>query len=723
MHPALAAAGAACVAIPFVIHLINLRRYKRVPWAAMRFLRSASRRGARRVRIERWALLLLRAMVLLLFGLAIARPYFPFSALGGLADSGVHRVLVIDDSASMFARAGEGDTGVPSTRFDLARAAALSLLKNFADTDAVSVVTLSRPVTRVIGYASFDRRRLVDAIEELSPRQGSADFAGGLRAAREILADGGFVRSGDEGGTVYMLSDFPASVFSADAEARGEVASLGKAAGALGETGLVLVRCASIVAPNVGVVALQVADGGVTPSRGRLARRVEVAVRNFDRNAVRGARLKLLLDDRVIGRARLDSLGGGETVVTRFTADTPRTGSHVLKAILESVTDDAFELDDLRYAAIEQDGPIRVLVVDRGEERETGWRASRYLSTALSPRGAGDAFEVRATAVHDLGLEPLGEYDVMVLCGVTPRSAEARDSLADSVRAGQGLLVFGADDIDRDGNAMLFGGDGLLPVRLDGVIEVDESTSGPVYLARGQAVHPLAAGIASDAESGLFRARMHRILSLTPHAARGETILSFTNGRPAIVTGRYGAGRVLVFGFSADMSWTNLPAKGDFVSLMVTAAHYVAQADASFRNILVGDAVRERITAAESSSPVRLEFERGRDLSVRLIPDEGGLVSESDRLEERGVYVLTTGERKIRWAVNVDSAESDLRSADEETLRASTDAPIRVVESSKVESVGTSRQSFNEVGASMLLLVLAAVVLETWMATRFGGLR
>ena len=52
VHPSLAPLALGLAAVPLVIHLINRRRFRRVPWAAMGFLLAASRRSARRIRLE-----------------------------------------------------------------------------------------------------------------------------------------------------------------------------------------------------------------------------------------------------------------------------------------------------------------------------------------------------------------------------------------------------------------------------------------------------------------------------------------------------------------------------------------------------------------------------------------------------------------------------------------------------------------------------------------------
>src|SRR5262245_30753552 len=96
-----ALAGALAMAIPIIIHILNRRRFKTVTWAAMEFLLRAMRKNRRRLRFEQWILLATRCLVVLMLGLALARPLGcanPTMALLG-SRSGVS-VFVIDNSYS-----------------------------------------------------------------------------------------------------------------------------------------------------------------------------------------------------------------------------------------------------------------------------------------------------------------------------------------------------------------------------------------------------------------------------------------------------------------------------------------------------------------------------------------------------------------------------------------------------------------------------------------------
>lgn len=107
MVPAFAIAGLALAALPIVIHFLNRRRYRTTTWAAMDLLLRAIQKNRRRSRFENWLLLATRCLVMVLIGLALARPIGcdnqSGASIGGR--TGLH-VIVIDNSYSMSYLAG-----------------------------------------------------------------------------------------------------------------------------------------------------------------------------------------------------------------------------------------------------------------------------------------------------------------------------------------------------------------------------------------------------------------------------------------------------------------------------------------------------------------------------------------------------------------------------------------------------------------------------------------
>jgi len=173
---AFAFAGLAAAAGPILIHLLNRRRYRVVRWAAMDFLREALRRNRRIMQFRDLLLLLLRVAAVILFGLALARPYYTSSKVEYDAGAPLHAILVLDNSLSM----GYEYEALGETPLDRAKDRARQFVEELPLGSAISVVPLCGG-TKPISVDPY--RTKEDAIEairrvELVDRAGSLLLAG-----------------------------------------------------------------------------------------------------------------------------------------------------------------------------------------------------------------------------------------------------------------------------------------------------------------------------------------------------------------------------------------------------------------------------------------------------------------------------------------------------------------------------------------------------------------
>lgn len=157
-----ALAGLACAAGPIIIHLLNRRRPKQVRWAAMDFLREALQRHRRMIQTRDLLLLLLRVAAVVLFGLALARPYFTSSNQRYDGTQPLHAVLLIDNSLSM------GYQTVGGTLLDDARTRAREFIDRLPRGSQITVVPLcgsSRAMTLDPFFAKEDALEALGRIE------------------------------------------------------------------------------------------------------------------------------------------------------------------------------------------------------------------------------------------------------------------------------------------------------------------------------------------------------------------------------------------------------------------------------------------------------------------------------------------------------------------------------------------------------------------------------
>src|SRR5688500_14168673 len=129
--------GIGAISIPIIIHLLNRRKFDRVVWAAMRFLRVSVEQHQRRIRIEDMLLLILRCALLALLAIALARPLLRSSSADLLGMDKVTAALVLDNSYSMT------QTDGVESRFETAQRCADQILKGLPSGSSAAVLLAS----------------------------------------------------------------------------------------------------------------------------------------------------------------------------------------------------------------------------------------------------------------------------------------------------------------------------------------------------------------------------------------------------------------------------------------------------------------------------------------------------------------------------------------------------------------------------------------------------
>lgn len=179
--------GGLAVALPVVFHLIRRTTKEQMPFSTLMFLKPVPPRMTKRSRLEDILLLLLRCLVICLLALGFARPFVQKPvATDPEADSGHKMVVLVDTSASM-KRAGLWDAAI-----DRARAA----LKQAGPGDRVALMTFDARTRTLVGFDQWaampsDQRveTSVTRLAALKPSWYSTHLGDALISAAESFAD------------------------------------------------------------------------------------------------------------------------------------------------------------------------------------------------------------------------------------------------------------------------------------------------------------------------------------------------------------------------------------------------------------------------------------------------------------------------------------------------------------------------------------------------------
>ncbi|UCF34512.1 MAG: VWA domain-containing protein [Phycisphaerales bacterium] len=714
IHPHLAIGALAAGLIPVIIHLINRRRYRRMPWAAMSFLLAASRRSIRRMRMEQWWLLLIRVAAIILFCAAVARPYMAASSLPFLGTVRSHHAILLDNSRSMNAVNTEG-----VSRFERARKAAEMLIASFPETDAISLITLAHPAEAVIEYGSYDRRFVRERLASVRPTQRITDTAGALTEARRILKDSD-VAEGNR--AVYLVSDLPSREWGTGSEAAAS-ATIRAGRQLTGEADFTVLR----IGDEEGGLALTslMCESSLIGVNAPV--RVLVETTNLSKTRARECELRLQKEGQILRAAKLPPIAPGESVLTSLPATFASPGTYTLTARLLPRVADALEDDNERYLSVEVRDTAPVLLVDGRPGSVPLDGQAGYLSTALAPRvNPTDNTLIEPKLITELELESeaLTDYDAVVLCNVQRLSPEQWRHLQSFVFAGGGVILFMGDLVNVDNyNRLGYAeGAGLLPGQLG---ERRGGSEGEPFTTfkNDELRHPVVSEFADLPDSGLFLARVNNYLSINADPRRAEVVLRYANNDPAIVVSDMGLGRVAVVTTTANTDWTNLPAKGDYVSLMRKLEAYVCPPYGERRNVLVGEAAVEPLSPAQASLSLRVTTADGRIADGKLVPQGESLAMRYGPIEQAGALTFAIGSDLVRFAANVDPIESELTPAAESAVRAALGEGVRFLTEESDLTAPTTTGKSSEWATTMLYMVLCLLLYESLTAMRFSAER
>jgi hypothetical protein len=451
-----AIAGVAAAAGPVIIHLLNRRRFRTVHWAAMDFLREAMQHSRRILQLRDLLLLLLRTACVLLFGLAMARPYFSSSGIVAGMGQPVHAVLVVDNSLSM------GFLRLDGTLLNEAVTKTREFLDKLPSGSQITVL----PLCGTPGQFSFEPYRTKeDALEALQAihvvdRQGSAAQA--IDLARQAC---------------HLAPDLPAKrvVFIGDQQSINWPAdSLASQLAELPD--LQIVQIAADDAENAWVSELRLQDGiaDVESSTVFLA-----TVRYQGRAARHDVQVTLTVDGVPVASRSVDLEPGQDREVTfpyRFDV-AAEPGRAILSTASVSIPTDRLAEDDERSLVVPVVAALPVVFVDQygGDEDPAQNRYGetfrlRRLLAPVTTRGdySRQLIQVRHVKIDELNRQNLQDARLVVIAGVE-NPGTVVPLLREYVEQGGQLVIAAGGEFDPVAwqHGAWLDGRGILPAPLE----------------------------------------------------------------------------------------------------------------------------------------------------------------------------------------------------------------------------------------------------------------
>ena len=625
LNPALLL-GLAAASIPVLIHLLNLRKLKKIEFSTLHFLKELQKNKIRRVKLKQWLLLALRVLIILMIVTAFARPTLEGISIGGTTSAAkTTAVFILDDTFSMSVVDQKGSF------FNQAKETIKRLLNQLEEGDDVGLILVSGdqeyelPLTTNIGS-------LVERLNELQISNASGTINSALKAVSEIIS-----QSKNFNKEIYLLTDFQ----------KGRIAineNINNLSQVLKEqVKLYSFDLAEGVVYNIGIDDLQVTtkiferDKPVS---------FEVTISNYSEQVVNNLVVSLFLSGKRSAQQSLN-LNPDETRVVLIEGITEQTG--YIDAYVE-IEDDDIRQDNTRFASVYIPEVISILLL---YENLTD---TKFIKLALQPAVENGNLKITEHNFSKINSLQLSNYDVVILVG--RHGNLSLENLIDHVRKGGGLAVFPSSVPDLPGFQKLTG-KMMLPSPTAVVVGSDENTD-PVDFDNTDFNHPVFQNIFRDDEKKEIESpQINSYYKISPKG-KGNSLITLLEGSSFLSEYKISSGRVFLFNVAPVLKWSDFPLKSIFAPLIYKSIYYLSAKRNTDIRYISGEPLNINI-ANRLLPQIKIERPDKSEDIINLNGYDSEFISYN-KTYVSGNYIIYSGERLLEMiSVNADPLESNVK--------------------------------------------------------------
>lgn len=664
-------AAFAALAIPVIIHLLNLRKPETVRFSTIAFFKVLQQSTIRRIKIKKWILLLIRLIALSMLVLALLRPFLP-TGYGSVVSSNQPRLYLIlaDNSLSM----SQIDANGPY----------IEQLKNFLST----LVENSGPRDQFVLAPTngewqlrgrLDAGRFMQAVQDLEPLGKGNFISERLNDLIQISLE-----PGEQVPIMFLISDGQISQLEqltqrnvTDLQGRDPIP-------------VQFIQVGSSPTNNTTVTDIKILNRILGTGKPVV---LEVDVTNFGQDPISNVFLSLESDDQQGGQYSLE-LNPGESKSYLFELRPNQAGHISGRVFLEG---DRFSIDDQRYFSIPIPETISVLYVSDSFGRSVS-QTSSLLPVLRAGQDNSGRFQVSTSRADQI--TSLDTYDFVVLDGLTQIPESVIDQLLRFVQDGRSVMILPGDKgIQSSYNKFLERVGGPIFQGTRGVYGSNESITKFGRLSRD---HPVLDDLFELDENEQIRIEnpdfyYHWLINIQ-NSDRARILFESNLSEPLIIEQAHGSGLVILTAFGTDQGWGNMSAKPIFAPLFYRIVLYASARDAALRQDLV----------------LGQTFDLGdRSLQSDVEMELNGIIFKPDIRQTRtglnirypgqewlpGILNIRSGDRLIKIAVNTPTEESNFEMASPDQTEAYFVGDLQPSDPFRLDEIGNDYESYFESAA------------------------
>ncbi|MET4140811.1 BatA domain-containing protein [Pedobacter sp. UYP1] len=606
------------VAIPILIHLFNFRKFKKVYFSNVSFLKAVTIQHSSREKLRNLLILACRILAVIFLVLAFARPYWS-SGTAGSPENGNLVNIYIDNSYSMEAVNKEGSL------LDEAKRKAKTLAKQFQLNDKFQLTT-----------NDFEGRhqRQVNA-EELANLIDEVKVSPVVRSLQQVINRQNSTAAGKRNQYNYVISDFQQQFAGKSAIHTEKNNSLN------------LIRLNANTIPNVAVDSIWSLSPAHKPGD---REKFVVQLRNYSADASTGIPLKLTVNNQQKALATLN-IPAGKAV--RDTLSFSGLSAGWQKGVV-SIKDFPVTFDDNLAFTFKVSTELKVLQL-------SGENSGKYINALF---GADPYFKLNTMLESTIVYAGFHQYNLIVLAGLKAPSSGLAQELKTYMKNGGTVVIFP----DMEAGAAVYSSF-LQALAVPQTVSLSKDTVTVNTIAlKNKVFNDVFEEI--PAKLDLPKVNQHFIYTGNNSSGR-EDLMGLPLNQPFFSKYRSGSGQLYLCATSLDIKDSNLPQHPVFVPLLYKIALTSVQEQPLYYTVGKSNYLSSAPITLNPNQSLRLVSGKQEVIpEIRQVPGQT-LLYVADQIKMPGVYELYKADALIStYAFNQSRAESDLHYADDKALQA-----------------------------------------------------
>lgn len=597
--------GLTAIGIPILIHLVELRRAKKILFTNVAFIKEVKNITASHRRLKQILILLCRIGFVVFLVLCFAQPFLPTK--GAINTNNASRIF-IDNSFSM-----QNEPDIPgSSLLELALTHCKKVVQAVGNAGRFGYFDHSGFSSM---YNDYTSPKMLDKLEGIQYASSSKSFSA-------VLA--GLQASSREPYNALVYSDFQKKAFQP-----ADFKNLDQS------QNFYFIHLKGTAEHNVFVDSLVLEDEFIRVNQ---INKIRVRVRNSGQNSIQNANVKFY-----VGSQQVSALS--------ISVPAKETASFVLNFRLENnqpqhcrivLQDFPVEFDNTYFFTLQASPPVNI--IDVAEERQVATQRL-YTNEPL--------FRYSLVTPSRFNYTLLNNANLVILNGLNQPSPAFAENLRKYVQEGGSVIFIPGPDGQRDQSAF------LRSLGINSARMLAAKPDGPKKeLAQPESQHPFFEGIFESGQKRLVMPRSSQVLQWN---RSGSDLLKFRDGGKFLSSFPLGSGQVYLFAAPFDDKFSEFSNHALFVPVMYKLAIESFRNKQAIAYSLGSSNISFPVSGGGSKEVYKLVKDSLEFVPQQQVRDGRLYFSVPTEMNEPGIYQLVSGKEQLSvMAFNFNKKESDL---------------------------------------------------------------